>query len=93
MDFYLGVANLKLGKYDEALGHLQNALAIREKILSPDDPELLASIFNMGCVYERLNDNIRACEYYQRLLVINQRTIPLDDPRNSELTARIGIYS
>src|SRR5262245_1097666 len=52
-------------KYDVALGLAERALAIREKALEPNHPDIIISLSNLGLVWHGRGDYARAETLYK----------------------------
>ena len=66
------------GKYDDALPIALRALAIREKALGPEHPEVARSLNNVAELYWTKGDSARAEPLYQRALAIRTRPLVRD---------------
>ena len=62
-----------MGKYEEALVHLQKGLEIKLKLLGSDHPSVAASYSSMGVVLERTGKYEEALEMYSKSLEIDIR--------------------
>ena len=68
------------GKYGEAEGLFQRALAIREKALGRDHPDVAQTLNNLAAVYARQGRYGEAEGLYQRALAINEKALGRDHP-------------
>ena len=66
------------GKYDEAEPLYQRALAIREKALGPDHPDVAESLNNLAELYSNQGKYAEAEPLYKRALAIDEN-LPLLD--------------
>jgi tetratricopeptide (TPR) repeat protein len=57
-------------QFDRALGALQESLAISEKLVGPDHPDLTFSLSTLGLVYAAMGRYDEAQQAYQRCLAI-----------------------
>jgi len=73
---------LDLGQLDKALDYSQKAVAIREKILPPEHPDLAASYNNLAETYRVWGWHQRSLEFHQKTLGILEKTLP---PEHSDL--------
>ena len=80
-----------LGLYERSEELLEQALAIREGTLPPDDPEILDSLFELGRVAFMQGDLARAEEIAHRLDALAERTLERDSPERARLLAALGI--
>jgi CHAT domain-containing protein/Tfp pilus assembly protein PilF len=69
---------LDAGKYDDALPLAQRVLAIRDKALGPDHPDVAASLGNLGAVYQGKGEYGQAEPLYQRALAISEKALGPD---------------
>ena len=66
------------GKYDTALPLAERALAIREKALGPDHPDVALSLFNLAWLAKVKQDFAQAEALYKRALDIQERALGPD---------------
>ncbi len=74
----------KGGQYDEAIPLAQRALAIREKALGPDHPDVAASLDALAELYLDKQAYARAEPLYERALVIREKVLGPDHPEVAE---------
>jgi CHAT domain-containing protein/Tfp pilus assembly protein PilF len=63
------------GKYDQALPLAQRALAVREKALGPDHPDVATSLNDLAELYEAKGDYARAEPLHLRALAIREKAL------------------
>jgi tetratricopeptide (TPR) repeat protein len=63
------------GQYAEAEPLYQRSLAIREKALGPDHPDVATSLNNLALNYRRQGKNAEAAPLYQRSLAIREKAL------------------
>jgi tetratricopeptide (TPR) repeat protein len=80
----IGDAYRQIGDFPTAKQLLVEALEIRRRELSPDDPDLAATCFHLGAVYHETGDYPRARPLYEEALRI-RREIPGEE--GTRLTA------
>ena len=68
------------GDYAKAEPLYQRALAIREKALGPDHPDIATSLNNLAELYMRQGDYAKAEPLYQRALAIREKALGPDHP-------------
>ena len=83
----LGWINDKLGNYTEAISFYKKGLAIDEKTLHINHPELATTYDNVGSVYNQLGDYTEALSFHQKALSIYRKTLP---PDHSDLAASLN---
>jgi len=68
------------GKYAEASGLYERALAIMEKSLGPSHPEFAASLNNLANIYESQGKYAEAIGLYERALAIKEKALGPSHP-------------
>ncbi|HAX74953.1 MAG TPA: kinesin, partial [Cyanobacteria bacterium UBA11372] len=68
------------GKYAEAIPLAQRALAIREKALGSEHPDVAASLNNLGLLYIQMGNYAQAEPLYQRALAIREKALGSEHP-------------
>jgi CHAT domain-containing protein/Tfp pilus assembly protein PilF len=63
------------GRYDEALPLAERSLAIREKALGAEHPDVASSLNSLAALYKTKGDSARAEPLYQRALAIWDKTL------------------
>lgn len=76
----VGIAFSSFGDHRRALEYDHKALAIRERVLPPDHPDLVTSYGNVGSTYGALGDHEKALEYKLMALEIREKVLPPDHP-------------
>jgi CHAT domain-containing protein/Tfp pilus assembly protein PilF len=69
----------RAGKYAEAMPPAQRALAIREKALGPDHPDVATSLNSVASLYTRQGRHGDAERLYRRALAIREKAFGPDD--------------
>jgi len=69
-----------LGEYYKALGYGQMAIAIREKILSPQHPNLAGSYLNHAETYREIGEYQKSLDYNLKVLAIFEKVLPPEHP-------------
>ncbi|CAF3469288.1 unnamed protein product [Rotaria sp. Silwood1] len=70
----LGSVYDDMGEYSKALSYYERALDIREKVLSPNHPDLALCYNNIGSVYANMGKYSEALLYYEKDLKISQQS-------------------
>jgi len=70
----------RAGKYADAIQLARRALALREKALGPDHPDVALSLANLGLLYDRQGRYADAEPLYQRSLAIREKALGRDHP-------------
>jgi tetratricopeptide (TPR) repeat protein len=68
------------GRYEEAEPLFQEALAIREKALGPDDPDVATSLNNLAGLYREQGRYGEAESLYRRALVMREKLLGSNNP-------------
>ena len=76
----VGITLYQYGDYRRSLEYLNKALSIRERVLSPDHPDLALSYNNVGTTYGELGDRAKALEFQLKALEIREKVLPADHP-------------
>ena len=71
------------GKYTEAVLIAKEVLAIREKALGPDHPDVAQSLNNLAGLYDSLGDYAKAEPLYKRSLGIWEKALGPEHPYGS----------
>jgi nephrocystin-3 len=75
----VGLLLHEMGLYTAALPFADRALAIRERTLGPDHPDVAASLGNLAGLYQDQGDYDRALSLLERSLAIDERSLGSDD--------------
>ena len=70
-----------LGRYAKAQTFYENALAIREKALGPEHPDVAVSLNNLAALYDAHGQYSKAEPLYQRALGIWEKALGPEHPR------------
>ena len=76
----LGLIKDRQGDYAEAVKYYEQAIAIKEKTLSPTDPGLARSYNNIGVVYDNMAECHQALLYFNKALTIRNIALHADHP-------------
>ncbi|CAF1081248.1 unnamed protein product [Rotaria sordida] len=76
----LGLIKRNQGQYNVAIDFCEKSLAICEKILSPNHPDLATSYNNIGAVYNDMGDYSKALEFYEKAHKIYEKALPPNHP-------------
>ena len=87
----LGTTYGDLGDHRKALEYKLKDLAISEKVLPGDHPDLASSYSNVGCTYDDLGDHSKALEYKLKALAIREKVLPEDHPDLATSYANISV--
>ncbi|CAF1154900.1 unnamed protein product [Adineta steineri] len=72
----LGMLKRNQGKYEEALIFYEKSLALYQKTLHPNHPDLASSYNNIGLVYKNMDNYSKARTFYERAVQIAQQSLP-----------------
>ena len=68
------------GRYAEAEPLYKRALAIREKALGPDHPDVAKALNNLAVLYQKQGRYAEAEPLYKRALAIREKALGPDHP-------------
>jgi tetratricopeptide (TPR) repeat protein len=77
--------------YEEALKAYGRALAIREKALGPEHPDVAASLVGLGFVYWRQGRYDEALKAYGRALAIDEKALGPEPPDVADTLNNLGL--
>jgi tetratricopeptide (TPR) repeat protein len=90
----LGMIKDQQGEYPEAIEFYERSIKIKQKILSPTDPNLSSSYNNIGNVYDKMGEYSKALSYYEKALEISKKTLSPNHPDLATSYNNIGsVYS
>ncbi len=69
-----------LGNHHKALDYQLKALAILEKVLPREHPDLATSYNNVGGTYGELGSHHKALDYHLKALAIQEKVLPQEHP-------------
>ncbi|CAF1495425.1 unnamed protein product [Adineta steineri] len=87
----LGLIKYDQGKYQEAFTFYEKSLAIYQKTLSPNDPELANSYNNIGLVYDAMCNYPKALSSHEQALEIRQKSLDPNHPDLAKSYIAIGL--
>jgi CHAT domain-containing protein/Tfp pilus assembly protein PilF len=70
----------RAGKYDEALSLVERRLEIREKVLGPEHPVVVAIVNNLAILYQQIGDYTKAKSLFQRTLTSKEKALGSEHP-------------
>ena len=79
------------GKYDRAIPLAERALAIWEKALGPEHPDVATSLNNLALLYKAKGDYARAEPLYQRALAIREKALGPEHPDVAESLNNLAV--
>jgi CHAT domain-containing protein/lipopolysaccharide biosynthesis regulator YciM len=81
------------GQHEVAIPLAESALAIREKVLAPNHPDVATSLYLVGRLYYEKGDYTKAESFLQRSLTIGEKALGPEHPEVAEtLNALAGVY-
>ncbi|WP_224240234.1 tetratricopeptide repeat protein [Hyalangium gracile] len=86
----LGGALYKLGRYEDALGEFEAALALRRKALGPEHPDMAFSLSNLGLALKELGRYEKSHRMYSRALRLREKKLGADHPRVATMLENLG---
>ncbi|CAF1412420.1 unnamed protein product [Adineta ricciae] len=85
----LGWCKYEQAEYETAIRFCKKSIEIYET-RSPDDPNLAMSCNNIGLVFDEMGEYTRALSYYEKALIIRQKSLPLNHPELESLYVNIS---
>jgi tetratricopeptide (TPR) repeat protein len=79
------------GKAAEAKATHERALALREKVLGPEHPDVAGSVNNLGLVLQDLDDFPAAMRAHERALALREKVLGPDHPDVGQSLNNLGI--
>ncbi|CAF4125091.1 unnamed protein product, partial [Adineta steineri] len=87
----LGQIKDRQGEFPEALTYFEKSLAIKQKTLPSNNPNLANSYYSIGIVYSQMGDYPRALSSHEKALAIRQQSLPSNHPNLGASYNNIGI--
>ena len=87
----LGSIYGKMGDHSKALEFQMKDLAICEKVLPPEHPDLAQSYNNVSCTYSELGETEKDLEYGLKALKIREKVLPPEHPSLATSYNNVGI--
>ncbi|CAN5711050.1 hypothetical protein BH09PLA1_BH09PLA1_03260 [soil metagenome] len=87
----IGTTLQSLGHYDDALPQLMRARELDQKYRSPGDPQIPATLNDLGLLLTNQGKFDEADPIYREALQINQATLPPNDPAIGKSMAHLGM--
>ena len=78
------------GRYETAIPLAQRALAIRERLMDPNHPDVAASLSNLAVLYKAWGAYERAELLFQRALAIREQVLGPNSPEVATVLNRLG---
>ncbi|HYH94860.1 tetratricopeptide repeat protein [Hyalangium sp.] len=86
----LGMVLLELGRYEEALQECEAALALREKVLGPEHPEVASSLSDLGNVFQKQGQYEKVRQMDARVLAIREKVLGPEHPSVAAALNNVG---
>jgi tetratricopeptide (TPR) repeat protein len=86
----LAIARHKIGSTEEAVPALEKSIAMHEKTLAPDGPEMASLLQEIGVIYFDQGDFDRAKECLRRSLRIHEKLSGSDSPEALEVLQKLA---
>jgi len=81
------------GKYDKAIPLAKRALAIHEKLLGKEHPDLSTSLNNLALLYDSRGSYAEAESLYLRSLAIDEKVLGKEHPEVATILSNLaGVY-
>ncbi len=69
-----------LGRFDEMIALAERSLALSQKVLGPEHPDVALALNNLGAAYQAKGDYARAEPLYERSLAIREPALGPEHP-------------
>jgi eukaryotic-like serine/threonine-protein kinase len=86
----LGAAQHTEGKHAEALRNLERALAIQEKTLGADSPQVTQSLYQLALACEKSGNLEQAVARFERILLLRQRQVGGSETEMADVYMRLS---
>jgi len=86
----LGIHLHMIGEYSEAVSYTEQALAIRRKVLEPEDPEIAGSLNNLGELYRAQGKYEQAEPLFEQALAIRRKALGAEHPNVATSLNNLG---
>jgi tetratricopeptide (TPR) repeat protein/predicted Ser/Thr protein kinase len=90
LDAKIGAIDFAEGKYDEARTMARTALALREKLLAPDDPLLASSLGDLADIAMQQARYDEALAAYRRAIAIAEKALGPEHPQVASLHTNLA---
>jgi serine/threonine-protein kinase len=85
-----GLLLWRMGKSAEAKACHERALALREKVLGPDHPDVASTLNNLGLALQAMGDFQEAVATQERALALRERVLGPDHPDVAQSLSNLG---
>ncbi|MEW6734815.1 MAG: tetratricopeptide repeat protein [Acidobacteriota bacterium] len=82
---------LDAGKFSEGIPLAEQALAIKEKVLNPEHPDISDTLNNLGFLYQERGEYEKAAVFLERSLAILEKAFGPEHPAVGEASNNLGI--
>jgi len=86
----LGIAFLRLGRYDEALERIQRAVSLREKAFGSDHPFVASSLNDLGNVFVDMGRYEESLAHYERSLALYEKALGPEHPEVATVRSNVS---
>jgi serine/threonine-protein kinase len=81
---------LLLSDFPASIAAFERALAVRERSLGPDHPEVASTLEGLGLALDGAGDSARAVTVFERVLAIREKTLGPDHPLTADALENMG---
>jgi tetratricopeptide (TPR) repeat protein len=89
----MAAAYERQGRYAEAIPLRERALAIKEKALGPDHPDVASALTDLGAVYRAQGQYAEAIPLFERAIAIYEKALGHEHPRLARPLNNLAIVS
>jgi serine/threonine-protein kinase len=76
----IGVVHMLQENFQQARQDWEDGLAVWQRALGPDHPDVLKAVINLGSAYSRLGKNLEAIKYQKRVIKAQEETLGPEHP-------------
>jgi len=87
----MAIVYTRQSDYAQALEWNEKALAIREKVLDKNHPDMAQTYNNMALVYDNLGKYTEALEWHEKALAVHEKVLGLEHPSTATTYNNIGL--
>jgi tetratricopeptide (TPR) repeat protein len=87
----IGVVHMLQENVPQARQDWEDGLAVWQRALGPDHPDVLKTVINLGSAYSRLGKQLEAIKYQKRVIKTQQETLGPDHPALAISLHNLGV--
>jgi tetratricopeptide (TPR) repeat protein len=87
----IGIVHMLQENYQQARQDWEEGLAVWQRALGPDHPDVLKTVINLGTAHSRLGKNLEALKYQKRTIKAQQEMLGPDHPALAISLHNLGV--